>query len=351
MNINNNNNNNKLANIPSFDKIPEFKGIDKKLLDHILNEVVQRPPPSPSQSSPSQSQSHHKSLDWSDIAGLSDAKQILHETIVLPALRPDIFNGLRAPARGILLYGPPGTGKTLLAKVVSSQCKSTFFSISASSLVSKWVGEAEKLVKALFAAARFLAPSVIFIDEIDSMLTSRSSNEHEASRRLKTEFLVQIDGVTSVSNPSGGSENNGEVENKSVLVIGATNRPFDLDDAILRRFTRRIYIPLPDREARMSLVRHALGDQRTKLSQADYDRIAKMTDGYSGSDLKALCQEAAMIPVREMGSEQLLTIRADQLRVIQLSDFVQGVNRVKPSVSMDGMRELLEWNKQFGTFS
>lgn len=230
--------------------------------------------------------------------------------------------------------------KTLIAKVVSSQCKSTFFSISASSLVSKWVGDGEKLVKALFAAADYLAPSVIFIDEIDSILTSRSSNEHEASRRLKTEFLVQIDGVT--ANTSSQSR---------VLVMGATNRPFELDDAILRRFMRRIYIPLPDAEARVSLIKNALGNQRTKMSQSDYERIAKVTDGYSGSDLRSLCQEASMIPIREMGSQQLLTIRADQLRVIQVEDFIQGAKRVKPSVSGEGIRELVQWNKQFGTFS
>jgi spastin len=308
-----------------IDKIPEFKGVDKKLLGYILNDIIEK---------------NDKVIRWDDIAGLKEAKQILHETIVLPSLRPDIFRGLRAPARGVLLFGPPGNGKTLLAKAVSSQCKSTFFSVSASSLVSKWHGEGEKLVKALFAAANYLAPSVIFIDEIDSILTSRSSNEHEASRRLKTEFLVQLDGVTANLNPDN-----------RVLVMGATNRPYELDDAILRRFVKRIYIPLPDAESRVGLIKNALSSQRTKLSGYDYEKIAQMTEDYSGSDLKALCQEASMVSIRELGSEKLLTISAEQVRPVNLNDFIQSVKRVKPSVSPESINELVKWNKLYGTFS
>ena len=135
-------------------------------------------------------------VKWDDIKGLSDVKKILNETIVLPTLRPDIFSGLYAPSKGILLYGPPGTGKTLLAKAVATECKSTFFSISASTLTSKWMGEGEKLMRGLFQMALDQAPSVIFFDEIDSIMGARGGGgEHEASRRLKTEFLVQFDGV------------------------------------------------------------------------------------------------------------------------------------------------------------
>lgn len=154
-------------------------------------------------------------VKWDDIKGLSDVKKVLNETIVLPTMRPDIFSGLYAPSKGILLYGPPGTGKTLLAKAVATECKSTFFSISASTLTSKWMGEGEKLMRGLFAMALEKAPSVIFFDEIDSIMGARGGNEHEASRRLKTEFLVQFDGVSGAAQSS----------DKNLLVLAATNRP------------------------------------------------------------------------------------------------------------------------------
>ncbi|GFH30064.1 AAA domain-containing protein, partial [Haematococcus lacustris] len=156
------------------------------------------------------------------------AKQALREAVVLPSLRPDLFSGpLRAPVRGILLYGPPGNGKTLLGKALAHEASAAFFSISASSLTSKWVGEGEKLMRALFSVAAEQAPSIIFIDEIDSIMSARGgANENDAARRLKTEFLVQFDGVASANN-------------ERVIVIGATNRPYDLDDAVRRRLVKR----------------------------------------------------------------------------------------------------------------
>ncbi|KAF9947892.1 hypothetical protein BGZ70_002449, partial [Mortierella alpina] len=187
-------------------KVSRLKNIDNKLANMILNEVM----------------IDGATVTWDDIAGLSFAKQALKEIVILPALRPELFTGLRAPAKGVLLFGPPGTGKTMLAKAVSQESKATFFSISASSLTSKYVGESEKLVRTLFAIAQELQPSVIFIDEVDSILTERSENEHEASRRLKTEFLLQFDGAGSNSDDR-------------VLVMGATNRPQELDEAARRR--------------------------------------------------------------------------------------------------------------------
>ena len=151
-------------------------------------------------------------MKWDDVQGLVEVKKILNETIVLPTVRPDIFKGLLSPAKGILLYGPPGTGKTMLAKAIATECNSTFFNCSASTLTSKWMGEGEKLMKCLFAMANENAPAVIFIDEIDSIMGARGGQEHEASRRLKTEFLVQFDGVNSSSD-------------LNILVLAATNRP------------------------------------------------------------------------------------------------------------------------------
>eukprot|EP00829_Urostomides_striatus_P014848 TRINITY_DN451_c0_g2_i3.p1 TRINITY_DN451_c0_g2~~TRINITY_DN451_c0_g2_i3.p1 ORF type:complete len:181 (-),score=49.15 TRINITY_DN451_c0_g2_i3:60-602(-) len=173
-------------------------------------------------------------VKWEDLIGLEDVKKKMMETIVLPIKNPELFTGLLTPSKGILLFGPPGNGKTMVAKAIASQCGKdvTFFNMSAGTLTSRYYGDSEKLIQALFGIAATKQPSVVFIDEIDSILGARSSEEHEASRRLKTEFLVQFDGVGS------------KLEDR-IVVIGSTNRPFDLDEAVLRRFTARIFLPLP----------------------------------------------------------------------------------------------------------
>lgn len=179
-------------------------------------------------------------VKWTDIAGLVKAKESLKEAVILPIRFPDFFEGARKPWKGILLYGPPGTGKTYLAKACATETEGTFFSVSSADLVSKYVGESEKLIKNLFALAREKKPSIIFIDEVDSLCGNRSDGENEASRRVKTEFLVQMQGVGN--------------DDKGVLVLGATNLPWALDPAIRRRFEKRIYIPLPDAPARKFLL-------------------------------------------------------------------------------------------------
>lgn len=224
-------------------------------------------------------------VKWDDVAGLESAKDALKEAVILPVKFPHLFTGKRTPWRGILMYGPPGTGKSYIAKAVATEAKATFFSVSSSDLVSKWMGESERLVKQLFAMAREAKPSIVFIDEVDSLCGSRGEGESEASRRIKTEFLVQMQGV--------GSDDTG------VLVLGATNLPWALDLAIKRRFEKvqsstlllhytqsniyfsfkRILIPLPDPEARRRMFELNVGTTPCTLTKQDYKTLAAKTDG------------------------------------------------------------------------
>lgn len=258
-------------------------------------------------------------VKWEDVAGLDQAKEALKEAVLLPIKFPQMFQGNRKPWKGILLYGPPGTGKSYLAKALATEAKSTFFSVSSSDLVSKWMGESERyvyrpalhlqctlstrrvkqcsrlltscpyfhrLVKQLFNMARENNPSIIFIDEIDALCGPRGEGESEASRRIKTEMLVQMDGV--------GKDSTG------VLVLGATNIPWQLDAAIRRRFQRRVHISLPDVAARTTMFKIAVGDTKTSLKSEDYRELAKLSEGYSGSDITVAVQDALMQPVRKI---------------------------------------------------
>ncbi|XP_050295262.1 vacuolar protein sorting-associated protein 4 [Anthonomus grandis grandis] len=226
-------------------------------------------------------------VKWNDVAGLDAAKEALKEAVILPIRFPHLFSGKRVPWKGILLFGPPGTGKSYLAKAVATEANnSTFFSVSSSDLVSKWLGESEKLVRNLFELARTHKPSIIFIDEVDSLCSSRSDNESESARRIKTEFLVQMQGV--------GHDSEG------ILVLGATNIPWVLDAAIRRRFEKRIYIPLPEEHARVTMFKIHLGNTRTTLTEDDIKELGKRTEGYSGADISIVVRDALMQPVRKV---------------------------------------------------
>lgn len=258
------------------------KGVEPKLVQTIMDEIIEG----------------GQKVEFSDVAGNETAKQALKEMVILPAVRPELFTGLRTPSRGLLLFGPPGNGKTLLARAVATECAATFFSISAASLTSKYVGEGEKMVRALFAVARELQPAIIFMDEIDSLLAERSQSEHEASRRLKTEFLIQFDGL-----PTGNSEN------ERIVVMAATNRPQELDEAALRRFPKRVYVTLPDFETRIALLSSLLQKQNSPLSGDDLRVLAKLTEGYSGSDLTALARGKLTISLFKIPTNNFLNLR------------------------------------------
>ncbi|GJP50475.1 hypothetical protein CLOM_g9606 [Closterium sp. NIES-68] len=307
-------------------------------------------------------------IKWSDVAGLEGAKQALQEAVILPVKFPQFFTGKRRPWRAFLLYGPPGTGKSYLAKAVATEADSTFFSISSSDLVSKWMGESEKLVANLFQMARESAPSIIFIDEIDSLCGQRGEgNESEASRRIKTEFLVQMQGV--------GNEDN------KVLVLAATNTPYSLDQAVRRRFDKRIYIPLPDVKARQHMFKVHLGDTPYSLSERDFEELAQKTDGFSGSDIAVCVKDVLFEPVRktqdamhfkkvskdgdmcympcgprEAGAiqttmEELAAQGLGEKIVpppIMKSDFDKVLSRQKPTVSKDDLKIQEKFTAEFG---
>eukprot|EP00835_Amoeboradix_gromovi_P005409 NODE_505_length_7533_cov_0.471886.p2 type:complete len:421 gc:universal NODE_505_length_7533_cov_0.471886:2136-3398(+) len=309
-------------------------------------------------------------VKWDDVAGLEAAKESLKEAVILPIRFPHLFTGTRQPWKGILLFGPPGTGKSYLAKAVATEANSTFFAVSSSDLVSKWMGESEKLVKSLFQMARDQRPSIIFIDEIDSLTTSRSDGESEASRRIKTELLVQINGVG--------------VDNNQVLVLGATNIPWSLDPAVRRRFEKRIYIALPDLSARTKMVQIHIGDTPHTLDPSDFQELGQMTDGYSGSDISVVVRDALMMPVRKIQSathfkqvqakdrkdinkmkvywtpcspgdpnaieKTWMEVQGDELLepTLNIQDFYKAVQNNRPTVSKADLVEHEKWAQQFG---
>ena len=317
------NNNNR--NVPQNDNNNNKKKDDKQIVgnelrERVLSEIIDTAP----------------GVKFTDVVGLDSAKQILREIIIIPNLRPDLFTGLRSPPRGLLLFGPPGTGKTMIAKAVATECKCTFFNISASSLTSKYLGESEKLVRALFELAFEKEPSVVFIDEIESILCKRSDSENEAMKRLKTEFLIQFDGV-------------GSSADAKVLIIGATNRPFDLDPAVVRRLPKRVYVGPFNEVEKKGFIKTIIQQNECTITDSQFEQIAKMCTNYSNSDLKELCREAAYEPLRELTGDSLKGVT--KLRAIKYEDFEKALKKVRGTLTKDVLKELEVWNSQFGALN
>lgn len=305
----------------------EIHGPDSELVDMLERDILQRDP----------------NVHWSDIADLEDAKRLLEEAVVLPMWMPHFFRGIRRPWKGVLMVGPPGTGKTLLAKAVATECGTTFFNVSSSTLTSKYRGESEKLVRLLFEMARFYAPSTIFIDEIDSLCSKRGSDkEHEASRRVKSELLIQMDGITNNEEPA-----------KVVMVLAATNFPWDIDEALRRRLEKRIYIPLPSQTGRETLLNISLREVE-KSCDLNLVQIAENLEGYSGSDITNVCRDACMMAMRRritgLTSEEIKNLSKDELELpVTMDDFKDALKRVNKSVSTDDLRRYEKWMQEFGS--
>lgn len=282
-------------------------------------------------------------VSWGDIAELDNAKSLLKEAVVMPVKYPQLFHGIVRPWRGILLFGPPGTGKTMLAKALATECRTTFFNISASSIVSKWRGDSEKLVRLLFELAVHYAPSTIFIDELDSLMSARASDgsEHEGSRRMKTELLVQMDGLA--------RRQHGDV----VFVLAASNVPWDLDGAMLRRLEKRVMVGLPSAAARKLLLEKLLGEHAADDGGLDYDTLANKTNGHSGADIDIICREAMMRPVRalihKLEHEKHLPTAPLVRPKVTTEDVLASIACTRSSGQSIPIQKYQEWEKSFGS--
>ncbi|KAG8381094.1 hypothetical protein BUALT_Bualt06G0086500 [Buddleja alternifolia] len=250
----------------------------------------------------------HIDVKFESIGGLDAIKEELYELVILPLKRPELFarGKLLCPQKGVLLYGPPGTGKTMLAKAIAKESGAVFINVRISNLMSKWFGDAQKLVAAVFSLAYKLQPAIIFIDEVDSFLGTRKTTDHEALTNMKTEFMALWDGFTTD-------------QHARVMVLAATNRPSELDEAILRRLPQAFEIGIPDRKERAEILKVILKNEKVE-NGVDYDRIAALCDGYTGSDLLDLCKKAAYFPIRDLLNDEKTGKPSPEPRLLSQSD-------------------------------
>merc|ERR1712150_202702 len=320
------------------------KGPDSELIKMLEQDCVDRCP----------------QVVWDSIAGLEQAKSLLEEAVVLPLIIPDYFQGIRRPWKGVLMFGPPGTGKTMLAKAVATQCETAFFNVSASTMASKYRGDSEKLVRLLFEMARFYSPTTVFFDEVDALGSKRGdASEHEASRRVKAELLVQMDGVTSTAAPDPDADPDAPPPPpQRVMVLAATNRPWDLDEALRRRLEKRIYIPLPEEVGRNQLFEINLST--VKLApDVNMRELVEKTEGYSGADVTNVCRDAAMMGLRKRMAKarqegiSLVKMQAcikDEVDVpVTQADLIDAIKNVSKSVGKDDLQNFADWMKEFGS--
>ncbi|WP_297501563.1 AAA family ATPase, partial [Thermococcus sp.] len=278
-------------------------------------------------------------VHWDDIGGLEDVKQELREAVEWPLKYPEAFMGLGVtPPKGILLYGPPGTGKTLLAKAVATESEANFIAIKGPEVLSKWVGESEKRIREIFRKARQAAPTVVFIDEIDSIAPARGMEGDRVTDRLINQLLTEMDGIQ---------------ENSGVVVIGATNRPDIIDPALLRpgRFDRLILVPAPDEKARLEIFR--VHTRKVPLAEdVSLEDLARKTEGYTGADIEAVVREAAMLAMRRALHEGIIRpgMKADEVRQkvkVTMEDFEEALKKIGPSVSKETMEYYRKVQEQF----
>lgn len=310
-------------NVPSK-SLCDFEGYScewREIADVILKEIVP----------------NNLGVTWDDCVGLQTSVELLKESVIYPSIYPELFSGLITPWKGVLLYGPPGTGKTLLSRAVACEGKTTFFNVTSSCFVNKWRGESEKMIKVLFDVARFYAPSTIFIDELDALACGHSDYQHDASRRFKSELLTQLDGILR--------------EDDKVFVLATTNKPWDLDAAILRRFEKRILVDSPNEKTRKEIFRYYFFKNRNHFSDADLVTMSKISLDFSGSDIRIACKEACMRKLREVvqkiGSRQIV-VENLKLEGPSLEDVIEAIESIRPVTNSRLQGKYLKWHDEFG---